>query len=174
MSFSRRPGRIATLADRFLRALGLVSGLALALSCGFMVVTVVLRYGFSAGLLGAQELLQMGVALVVFLGLPFCTRTDGHVSVDLVLHALGSRARQWVLRASWLASALAFSLLAWQAAQGGWSAAQWGEATNLMRIPHAPIWFSIAFGAMASALILLGQALGIIGHDAEAGDEDPQ
>ena len=59
------------LLDGLCAGLAVVSGLILLALIGLTFVDVVLRYIFSAPFLGATDLLQMGMVLVISLAFPF-------------------------------------------------------------------------------------------------------
>ena len=50
---------------------------------GLTFVDVILRYLFAAPILGATDVLQMGMVVVISLAFPFTWRTGGHIVVDL-------------------------------------------------------------------------------------------
>jgi TRAP-type mannitol/chloroaromatic compound transport system permease small subunit len=57
---------------------------------------VILRYGFNAGSIIAQESVMYMHALVFMLGIPYALKHGAHVRVDVFAERLGERGRVWV------------------------------------------------------------------------------
>lgn len=141
------------------RAAGLLAAAALAAMGLVTVLDVGGRYLLAAPLPGSYELVQLLLAVSVFAALPLATARREHVVVDL-LDAVLPRA---VLRATGaLATGLAaaaLALLAWQLALRGLRLAADGAATNLLRLPLAPLAWLMALLSAASVPAMLGWAL---------------
>ncbi len=156
---ARLPGRLLSWLDRFIFALALLGGVVIV---GLVVVTVVdvaMRYVFDDPIYGAQDILQFGMLLAVFLSVAYCGRTGGHVSVDL----LAGRLRGWPGRLSGLlvalASALIMAALVWEGIAKAIEAATYNEASNLLGLPHWPFYGVLALGAAVYALALILEAV---------------
>ncbi len=169
------------LLDGLCAGLAVVSGLILLALIGLTFVDVVLRYIFSAPFLGAKDLLQMGMVLVISLAFPFTWRMGGHIVVDLIpdygVQAL-TRARDSAVR---LIGILIFALLAWQAWIRADDAVLFNEATNMIEVPFQPFFWVLSIAAAFQAVVLcvesgrviLGQPLGLAVKWAEAHDDAP-
>ncbi len=79
-----RAGRGVRLVDRSVRRLAFIGGLALLWLMGLTVVAVMMRYVFGAPILGAQDISEMSLVLVAFLGLAYSGWTGAHIAVDLI------------------------------------------------------------------------------------------
>ena len=77
------------VADWTTRFLAYAAGAALLWLMLLTVVAVVMRYVFNAPILGAQDISELSLAVVVFLGIPYCGWTGGHVAVDLISTVVG-------------------------------------------------------------------------------------
>lgn len=153
------PGRLLRRLDRFILACALLGGAVIVALVGVTVVDVAMRYVFDAPLYGAQDVLQFGMLLAVFLSVAYCGRTGGHVSVDLLAGHLNG----WPGRLSGLLVALASALimvaLVWEGIAKAIEAATYNEASNLLGVPHWPFYGAMAFGAAVYALALILEAL---------------
>jgi TRAP-type C4-dicarboxylate transport system permease small subunit len=130
----------------------LLSGAVVAAMAVGIVANVVLRYGFASGLLGVFEAAQWGMLAAFFLALPACSR-GGHVAVDLFAQHGGERFWRPVDAAVNLASAAILALLSWRLVRVAEDAAEFGETTNLLRLPQAPfLWLAVAGAGLAAAL----------------------
>jgi len=151
--------RAVDLFDRLVRGLACLAGVLLVGIALVIVVNVVRRYVFGDPIFGVFDVLQMGMVPGIFLAMAYTGRCGAHVSVDVLTHVLPRgfwRVAETLVR---LVMALAFALIAWRAAIAALRADRYGEATNLIHLPHAPFWWSIVIGAALSALIHLVEAL---------------
>ena len=125
---------------------------------GVTVAAVVMRYLFNAPILGALDVSEMSLVVLVFLGLAHCGWKNGHVFVDLLAMLAGRRLLRWTDFVVRLVAAALFGLITVETARRALEARQWGEATNLVGIPHYPFVFVVAAGAGLYTLVLLVQA----------------
>jgi TRAP-type transport system small permease protein len=98
-----------------LRALAIGGG---AVLLGLMVLVafdVVMRYVLRLPFLGAYEITELAMALIVFLGLPYCAITGGHVAVDILAPLLDRPRMRWPNALVHLAGAAITAVMAWQA-----------------------------------------------------------
>ena len=146
------------VADWTTRFLAYAAGAALLWLMLLTVVAVVMRYVFNAPILGAQDISELSLAVVVFLGIPYCGWTGGHVAVDLISTVVGEQRLRYTDTLMRLLGAVLFSVVAWQAMRQGLGALEYGEASNLVEIPHHPFVFLMSFGWLLFALVLLLQA----------------
>lgn len=162
------PGGAA--AGRTTRLLAYVAGAALLWLMALTVAAVVMRYVFNAPILGAQDISELSLAVVVFLGIPYCGWTGGHVAVDLISSVVGESRLRYTDALMRLAGAVLFGYVAVQALGQGLDALEYGDASNLVEIPHHPFLFLMSFGWLLFALVLLIQgAAGILRAPRENG-----
>ena len=140
------------------RFLAYVAGAALLWLMLLTVVAVVMRYVFNAPILGAQDISELSLAVVVFLGIPYCGWTGGHVAVDLISTVVGESRLRYTDALMRLLGGVLFAVVAWQALRQGLDALEYGDATNLVDISHYPFMFLMSFGWLLFALVLLMQA----------------
>ncbi len=140
------------------RSLAFAGGAALLWLMLLTVVAVVMRYVFNAPILGAQDISELSLAVVVFLGIPYCGWTGGHVAVDLISAVVAESRLRYTDTLMRLLGAVLFAVVAWQALRQGLDALEYGEASNLVEIAHHPFMFLMSFGWLLFALVLLLQA----------------
>jgi TRAP-type C4-dicarboxylate transport system permease small subunit len=143
--------------DRFLRWLALASGGILLLLMGFIVVDVVLRYVFNAPFSSSKEITEFAMSLVVFLAIAYCGWTGGHIAVDLFEKWLDRPELRWLPPALSFAGALLFAVIAWRAAVE--TIATFPQISNMLRMPHYPFRFVVAFGSAVFALVMFIQGM---------------
>lgn len=143
--------------DNVSGGLAVLSGLVLVAAIGLTFADVVLRYVFAAPILGARDLLEMGMVTVVALALPFTWRIGGHIVVDLIpeygIRAL-DRGRDIAVRAI---GCFVFAVLAWRAWLRADDAALFNEATNMIELPFQPFFWLLAAATAFQALVLAAE-----------------
>jgi len=144
--------------DRFLRVLALGAGVALLGLLGLVLFDVVMRYLLRLPFLGAYEISELLMVLIVFLALPYCAATGGHVAVDVLAPILDRPGLRWLNAIIHLAGAALMAAIAWQATLYAIVSAQRGEATNMLRIAKYPFELVTAACAALFALVLLVHA----------------
>lgn len=144
--------------DRFLRALALGAGVVLLGLLGLVLFDVVMRYALRLPFLGAYEMTELAMVLIVFLALPYCAATGGHVAVDLLAPLLDRPGWRWLAAAVHLAGAALMATIAWKATLYAIVSGQRGEATNMLRIPKLPFELVTAACTAIFAVVLIVQA----------------
>ena len=96
---------------------------------------------------GEIELVEILCGLAVFAFLPYCQLHKGHVGVDLVIAALGSKAVNWTQLAGDIIITVLIALIAWRHWIGTVDKFGNGEFTPILFIP---IWWGYA-----AAMVLL-------------------
>lgn len=144
--------------DRSLRALALGGGAVLLGLMALIAFDVVMRYVLRLPFLGAYEMTELAMALIVFLGLPYCAATGGHVAVDVLSPVLDRPALRWVAVAIHLAGAALTAIMAWQSALYAFTSRSRGEATNMLKIELWPFELLTAASLALFSAVLLVQA----------------
>ncbi len=122
-------------------------------------VDVTGRYFFNAPLDGATELTQLMMGVIVFAILPAVCFREEHVSVDLLDLWLPSR---WINRRQFILNALMaimLSAVAWRVWISADFMVEYGDATEFLGIPYAPITYFIAIMNGAAAIAFLFNAV---------------
>jgi TRAP-type transport system small permease protein len=144
--------------ERFLRALALCGGAVLLGLMGLIAFDVVMRYVLRLPFLGAYEFTELGMALIVFLGLPYCAATRGHVAVDVLGRWLDRPGLRWIDAVIHLAGAALLAVMAWQAALFAMGSRARGEATNMLAVQTWPFELLTAASMGLFAVVLLRQS----------------
>lgn len=145
--------------DGLCAVLAVLSGVVLLALVGLTFVDVALRYVFASPILGATDVLQMGMVLVISLAFPLTWRMGGHIVVDLVPDygmASLTRLRDLAVR---LTGVVIFALLAWYTWIRAGDARLFNEATNMIEIPFQPFFWALAGASAFQALVLCVEAV---------------
>ncbi len=127
----------------------------MAMTC----VDVTGRYFFNAPLNGATELTQLMMGVIVFAILPTVCYREEHVSVDLLDLWMPSRwinPRQFILNGL---MAIMLGSVAWRVWISADFMVEYGDATEFLGIPYAPITYFIAIMNGAAAIAFLFNAV---------------
>jgi len=116
-------------------------------------VDVVGRYFLNSPLPGANELGQLMMALLVYIGLPGVTKRREHIAVGLFEKAMSPGLLAWRNRLYGLLGALVIGGLAWQLWRVGQQTAAYGDTTTLLRWPVAPFAYVCAVFAGLACLV---------------------
>ena len=104
---------------------------------------------------GAQDISEAGLIVVVFLSIAYSGWTGGHIAVDLIGAAIKGRALDILDVVVRGFCALFFLVVAWQSAEQGLDALEFGDGFNVLAIPHYPFYFIISFGSLVFSAVLL-------------------
>lgn len=137
--------------------LGVAAAAALFAMMTVTVVDVVGRYVFNAPLPSGYELIQIGMALLVFLTLPILTARDEQVRIDIFQAMFPRRLRAALRFVSTLICLIAVLAFAWFLWRRGVSFAETRETTSNLRVPLAPLAFFVAVSWAVSAAIVAVQ-----------------
>lgn len=147
-------GRLVRFVDG---TLGLAAGAILFVLMSLTVIDVAGRYVLNAPLPAGYELVQIGMALLVFLVVPVVTARGEDIRVDIFQRMFPVRVRPALGLASkiiMLAVIVGFAWLLWKRTA---TFAASGETTSNLRFPLAPLAAFIALSWAISAVIVAAQ-----------------
>lgn len=111
-------GKAADLLNKVVRPVsGVLHGIGVAVLVVIMFLTaadVIGRYVFNRPILGAVELIEFMMAIVVAFCIAYCAVMKGHVRVELVVERLPQRAQAIIDSITSLLGFGLFSLIAWR------------------------------------------------------------
>ncbi|HSD42141.1 MAG TPA: TRAP transporter small permease [Burkholderiales bacterium] len=146
------------MLDRVPRALALGGGAVLLGMLALVLLDVIMRYALRLPFLGAYEFTELAMVLIVFLALPYCAATGGHVAVDVLAPVLDRPPFRWLAVSIHLAGAALLLVIAWRTVLHAIGSAERGEATNMMKVAHYPFELVAAASAAVFAAVLIVQA----------------
>lgn len=112
---------------------------------------------------GDVELTQMGIALAISLGLPWCQLRGSNIIIDFFTQKLPLRSQRLLDAAGALLLVVMYGLLAWRTAAGAISVQQSYETTMILGLPMWWAYAALAPGLALAALIALIQAMLLAG-----------
>lgn len=162
MEKSRRQLAHSTAVEWAVHSLTFLSAVALGILLVVTFASVIMRYFFNAPILGSNEIIQLASVVLVMLALPGAAQNGMHIRVDVFDHWIGAIGR---LAGDVLARAISvylLGILAWRAWGKLLDASEFGEATNMLRIPLWPFYGLLILGSVLYALVLVIQLVDII------------
>ncbi len=145
------------LFGRFLRVLALAAGGVLLILTVYTVTDVVLRYVFNRPFSGSLEFTEFSMTLVIFLAIAYTGWTGSHIAIDLFDQWLDRPALRLLPSLIAFAGALLFAVIAWRAFVE--TTATLPQISNMLRWPHYPFRYTVAFGSAMFALVLFIQGI---------------
>jgi TRAP-type C4-dicarboxylate transport system permease small subunit len=137
--------------ERVLRALALASGFILLFVMVYTVADVVMRYAFNRPFSGSVEVTEFSMALIIFLALPYTGWVGAHISVDLFEKYLDRPSLRFLPALLAFVGAALFALIAWRVTLE--TLATLNQSSNMLRMPHYPFRFAVAFCSLVFAVV---------------------
>ena len=132
-----------------------VAALFLAAMVLLTVADVVLRALFSYPLRGMLELIELGLACTVFLGLPAVFLRRGHLVVDVIDQVAPPSLVRVLDLAGAVVSFGVLAVMAWQMLPVARAMYEFGDVTSDLSIPKIYYWIPVLLGVLASAAATL-------------------
>jgi TRAP-type C4-dicarboxylate transport system permease small subunit len=148
--------RLADGAGKLLGSLMAVDLFAIVL---LTVVDVVGRYFINRPILGASEMIEFMLAILVFGSLPLASVAGEHVVIDLVDFALTRRAKRIQRIFVQAASAVLLALIGWRLWARAAELGLHGDVTQSLRLPLAPLGYLMSAMSWVSAVLVLALLL---------------
>lgn len=159
-------GPLGRLNGRVTLWLARCAALVLALLAGLTFCDVVARYLFSKSFSFTVEATELGMGLIVYLGVGLITHEKGHVAVDFVTIRL-PRVAQALLET--IVNLLSLAYLAFLVWRLFLRAEELGDKGDYTPIWHMPLWPVAGVMAIGSVFFLTGVLLHLAGAAARLG-----
>lgn len=140
------------------RALTLFASLILFAIMWVTVADVIARDVFSGSIVGAFEVTEILMGVLVFSGVPLVTASEGHVAVTLLDGIMGPLAKRLTRVLVNLLCTAILVLLAWRLWDVAGKLAAYNDITLFLRIPLAPVGYFMAAMTAISVPIQLVHA----------------
>jgi TRAP-type C4-dicarboxylate transport system permease small subunit len=155
-------GRAVRLAE------GLLGGIVAILLMAMMLITVVDvvgRYVLKQPVPGAYELVELTLAISIFMALPLVCLRDEHIAVTLLVERFSPRTRQIHAGIVSLLCAGVLAVVAWRLYAHAAQLASYGDVTVFLRMPKSPIGYTMSglssLGATALVVVAIDSLQGL-------------
>jgi TRAP-type C4-dicarboxylate transport system permease small subunit len=140
---------ILGLFSYFLSRLGCVA--LFAMMC-LTVVDVVGRYVFNSPILGAFEITEFMVLIMVFSFLGYAQAQKAHVTVDIFYDKFPANVRRIIAIANYIISFIVMLIVCWMGFEKAVETWQTGEKPLNLAVLNYPFVFFLSFGALVMCL----------------------
>jgi TRAP-type C4-dicarboxylate transport system permease small subunit len=142
------------------RRLALLGGGLLLAAAIVTAIDALLRDFLGRPLPGTFEVTELMLAAIIFLGLPYTSLTDGHVSVDFLTGRLGQRTQSAIIAVNAIICVVLFAVITLQMTVLAAEFMATQRTTITMRIPIFPCLVLVTITAGLTALAFAVQAVG--------------
>lgn len=115
-------------------------------------VDVAGRYVFSSPIVGAFEITEFLVLILIFSFIGYTQREKGHIAVDLLFTRLPKRAQIILDILNHLIALILIGLMAWMGYKLGFELIEVGEKSSNLGIPRYPFAFFLALGCLVMCI----------------------
>ena len=123
-----------------------ISGIALFGIAAFIFIDVFARYLFNAPITGSQEMVELTIVIVLYLGLPYSTYRRSHVRVDALTSLFPPRGKLICLGVMTLLCMLVSGPIAVQLFRQTFHIMARGTSSAILKIPHWPFYVVAVIG----------------------------
>ena len=123
------------------------------------VCDVFMRKTFSSPVLGAVELSEFMLVILVFFSLAYTEVMDGHVKVDFLMMHFGKRVQGFVDAATQFVGFILFGVISWATVVYAGKMKAIGEVSQDLWLPKYPFIYLVALGCALFSLSLLAKSL---------------
>lgn len=147
-----------------------ISGLLVLAMAALTFVNVFARRVFSSPVLGAQEMCELAMSIILYFGLPFAVYSRRMIVVDAITHRLKKVPRETLAGICSILCMLMSSIYVWKLISTGLAMMTRHTGTDVLKIPFWPFYFACAF---ANFLLFVEQLLDGIRWISEARKPEP-
>jgi TRAP-type C4-dicarboxylate transport system permease small subunit len=151
------------------KVIGKTENILCAIGVGMFFVLMLLgagdvigRYVFNRPILGAQEISQILMAAMVFLGWSYTQAMRANIRVELVISHFSSRVRAITNFATLFLSLVLFSLIVWRGAVIAMQCWKEHRLIETIYITSAPFHFLVSLGAFVLCLEFIIQMIHLL------------
>lgn len=144
--------RAVRLLEGACRALAMCGSLVLVVLAAITVTSVLGRYIFNTPITGDFEMVEIGCAIAISTFLPYCQLKNGNVIVDFFTLRASERVKNLLDAFGCILLTLAFAILTWRLALGGYDLFRFNDQTMILQIGT---WWGFLVLVPCTALLTL-------------------
>lgn len=148
----------AKLQDLMQRSLGLITAVLLFMMMILTLLDVFGRYLFNSPIMGAYEITELMLVVLIFAGIPLAGANDEHIAVDLidgVVPRVIAKVRDIMIA---LVMAVVLGALSKSIWHKGLEAIKYGDQSAMLQVPMSPVFFVISVTLALASLVSLALA----------------
>jgi len=148
----------AKLQDLMQRSLGLITAVLLFMMMILTLLDVFGRYLFNSPIMGAYEITELMLVVLIFAGIPLAGANDEHIAVDLIdgiVPRVIAKVRDILIA---LIMAVVLGALSKSIWHKGLEAIKYGDQSAMLQVPMSPVFFIISVALALASLVSLALA----------------
>lgn len=167
-------GTLRRVADGLINLSAMIGSLGLIIEVVVILADVVGR-AFGTPLVGAQDISQMAMVILVFGGMALCDKVGGHIAVDVFERAFPETLNRWIDVFAALLGAVIFAGLAYTVYESAKLSMMLNLATNVIYLPKVYFQWALSVFAIVTSLGMLLRAveLAVAHRDLRGKREEP-
>ena len=130
------------------------SGVTLFLMMLLTASDVLGRYVFKHPITGVNDMTELMMVIIIFLGLPDTASTDGHIRVEVITSRLTSKTRLILKLFTTVLCCFVGAILAWRMIENARYVYQYPENTLVLEISKLPFILVAALGCSLLTIVL--------------------
>jgi TRAP-type C4-dicarboxylate transport system permease small subunit len=143
--------------DHAVRLIALWAGGIFLVALTLITVTDVVMRGFNSPILGARDIAQLCLIIVVSSSIAYSGRSGGQVAVELFGSFASETVTRWTDIVMRFIGFLMLMVLSWHLMVAGSEVAEFGEATGTLQISYEPFFYVSAVGIFLYGIVLLAE-----------------
>lgn len=145
--------------SKLARIIALISCVMLGFVMVFTIVSIIVREVFKIPIVGANELVEVALAVLVFTGLCYGQTTKAHINLFVLLLAFPKKLSAFIYGLDLLIASVVAGYAGYALFLQAFYVLQKNLVSSLRRIPYYPMYFIAAVCMIVFAVILLLDAL---------------
>ena len=133
--------------------------LALAVMGCVTVVDIALKYLFSRPVVGAYDLVESLLPVVIFHGLPATLLRRQNIVIDLIDHVVGPARTRWLVRTADVVILVLLTLIVAAMLNPALQAYEYGDRKIELGLPLAVVWAAAILGIIGAIVVAATLAL---------------
>jgi TRAP-type transport system small permease protein len=143
------------LISRIANAQLLLAIAALIVMGSVTVCDVALKYLFNHPIIGAYDVVEVLLPVIVFHGMPATLMRRQNIVIDLIDHVAGPERTRLLITASDLIIASLLALITWAMIPPARQAYEYGDRKIELGLPIAVVWAMVVLGMVGSLFVVL-------------------
>lgn len=144
-----------TFAQLLQKVLGLIAASVLFVMMSITAVDVIGRYLFNKPLAGGFEITEMGLAVLIYCALPLVSARREHIVIDTLDAFMSEGVKTFLNRLSDLICFVCLGGVGYLLYQRALRVAEYGDTTNVLQVPLAPVVYTMSVTIGITALMHL-------------------
>lgn len=144
-----------TFAQLIQKFLGLIAAIVLFVMMSITAVDVIGRYWFNKPLAGGFEITEMGLAVLIYCALPLVSARREHIVIDTFDVFMSDGVKTFLNRLSDLICFVCLGGLGYLLYLRALRVAEYGDTTNVLLVPLAPVVYTMSAAICIAALMHL-------------------